>query len=184
MLRSEYVEGEDLVGREVLLCWDDDVWYDAVVIRYLPKEEKYKLVYRMDDGIEVTRLRDRRWMLMPKKSPTRKRPVLDGALIEFEWPRDNKMYKAMVYDYSDDAERLLVAYLDDNTTDCLTGGGWDFVTTSPCLIDPPAEMKQAVKRVGRADGAGNVDGDSGAAGPVRRRGPRQGVRKSPRFAEN
>lgn len=182
MLRSEYVSGEELVGREVMVCWDDDVWYDAVVIRYLPEVEKYKLVYRMDDGIEVTGLRDRRWMLCAKKTGGM---VLDGAVIEFEWPKDRRRYQAMVYDYSADGRKLLVAYVEDDSTDCLTGGGWEFVKESPCRADGGEKMEEKVEE---KTGKGKV---GGARKVVAKQGPRQGgqeggsgsVRRSPRFAE-
>lgn len=128
--------GHALVGREVLVCWDDGVWYDAVVVCYFEKDDEYKLVYRADDGIEIACLRNRRWLVAPKKLSTPKRPVLDGAIVEFLYPKDGIRYQAMIYDYSHRGERLKIAYLDEHTTDHLKGGGWDFISPSPCSEDP------------------------------------------------
>lgn len=126
------LDGDDLIGREVLVRWDDDVWYDALVVTYYPVPDEYKLVYRADDAIEVSKLCDLRWMLAPKKKARPNNPVLEGAIIEFEYPTDGKRYKAMIYNYTHGGERLKIAYIDDHTTDALKGGGWDFLTDSPC----------------------------------------------------
>ena len=125
--------GQDLVGREILVCWDDGVWYDAVVVQYYYDDEEYKIVYRADDGIEVTKLCNRRWILVPKKKDCTNQPILDGATIEFLYPPDGNRYKAMIYAYSNCGERLKIAYIDEHSTDNLKGGGWEFVSPSPCL---------------------------------------------------
>lgn len=149
--QNEKLDGSELEGREVLICWDDGVWYDAVVVCYYPRQDEYKLVYRADDGIEVAKLRDRRWILAPKKKTRHNRPVLDGAIIEFEYPSDGIRYKAMVYDYSHRGERLKIAYIDEHTTDNLKGGGWDFLTSSPCLDDTVASAERAQEEDARAE---------------------------------
>lgn len=149
--QDEKLEGSELEGREVLVCWDDGVWYDAVVVCYYPREDEYKLVYRADDGIEIAKLRDRRWILAPKKKAHNDRPVLDGATIEFEYPSDGVRYKAMVYDYSHHGERLKIAYIDEHTTDNLKGGGWDFLTSSPCLDDSEENNVRTQDEGGRAE---------------------------------
>lgn len=130
--------GKDIVGREILVCWDDGVWYDAVVVRYFESSDEYKLVYRADDGIEIAPLRNRRWLLAPKKKCRPNRPILDGAIVSFIYPSDGQRYSAMVYDYSHGGERLKIAYLDEHSTDNLKGCGWDFLSTSPCADDAGA----------------------------------------------
>lgn len=148
--QNEKLEGSELEGREALICWDDGVWYDAIIVCYYPRENEYKLVYRADDGIEVAKLRDRRWILAPKKRARQNRPVLDGAIIEFEYPSDGVRYKAMVYDYSHRGERLKIAYIDEHTTDNLKGGGWDFLTSSPCLEDAMSNVERTQEEGARA----------------------------------
>lgn len=130
--------GKQLVGRELLICWVDGSWYEAVVVAYYPAKNEYKLVYRQDDGIEVISLDKRRWVLLPKKHANlQPGPILDGAIIEFEYPRDQKRYKAMIYAYSEDASRLEIAYLEEHSTDSLKGEGWELITPSPCLAQGP-----------------------------------------------
>lgn len=115
------------------------MWYDAVVVAYYPESDEYKIVYRSDDGVEIARLRNRRWILAPKKRPVNGIPVLDGAIVEFEYPHDGKRYLAMIYDYTHRGERLKVVYINEHSTDKLKGGGWDFVRGSPCVDDSPQE---------------------------------------------
>lgn len=129
--------GEALVGTEVLMWWDrkewaSGTWHDAIVVRYYEAEDEHKLVYREDDGIEICKLSDRRWVLAPKKRSSRTRPVFDGCIIEFTYPGDGQRYKAMIYDYSRNGKLLKIAYLDDHTTDNIRGGEWKFLTRSPC----------------------------------------------------
>lgn len=130
---EESLKGADLEGREIVICWDDDVWYDAIVVKYYPRRGEYKLVYRSDDSIEVAKLQNRRWSLTPRKRPVANGVILDGAIINYVYPKDNKVYEAMIYDYSPDGKTLKVAYLDEHSTDSVTGGQWDFLTVSPCL---------------------------------------------------
>lgn len=163
-VNSEMLIGRDLEGREILICWDDGVWYDAVVVRYYPVTDEYKMVYRADDGIEIAKLRDRRWILAPKKVSEKNRPVLDGALIDFEYPSDGKRYRAMIYDYSHRGERLKIAYIEEHTTDNLKGGGWDFVTTSPCLDDSPREETD-MQSISNLRSAGDDEGEDAKEEP-------------------
>lgn len=125
--------GEELVGREILICWDDGLWYDAVVVRYYPRPDEYKVVYRADDGVEITSLRKRRWTIAPKKSRINNSVILDGAIIQFIYPPDGKTYKAMIYDFSNSGKRIKIAYLNEHSTDTLKGEGWQFLTSSPCI---------------------------------------------------
>lgn len=127
-------DGHALEGREVMICWEDGVWYNAVVVRYYPQHDEYKLVYRSDDGIEITSLANRRWVLAPKKRQTDySHPVLDGCIIQFLYPKDKKTYRAMVYDYSEGGGKLKICYINEHCTDNLKGGGWQFITDSPCV---------------------------------------------------
>lgn len=137
--RDSDLLGHQLVGREILVCWDDGHWYDAVVIRYYPQADEYKLAYRSDEAIEITSLYNRRWTVAPKKISSPSQVVLDGAIVEFMYPPDGLRYKAMIFDASASGDRIKVAYLDDHSTDHLKGRGWDFLTTSPCLRDDSAE---------------------------------------------
>lgn len=141
--QSEKLTGKALEGREILVCWDDGVWNDAVVVTYDESTDKHKIVYRLWDRLVNVRLRDHRWVLAPKKRPENDRPVLDGAVIEFEYPADGQRYRAMIYDYAAYGEHLKVVYIDENTTDNLKGGGWDFIRDSPCLEDGHSENLEA-----------------------------------------
>lgn len=131
---NERLTGHNLVGREINLLWEDRQRYDAVVVRYFPQDNEYKLVYIADEGVEVANIDNRDWVLKKKRISTRENPVLTGAIIEFVYPLDKKRYQAMVYGHSDDCEQLKVCYLDDHTTDCIGGRGWDFITDSPCAL--------------------------------------------------
>lgn len=144
------IVGDKLIGREVLICWDDEVWYDAVVVTYCPMTDMYKLVYREDKGIETTTLLTRRWMLAPKKKARPNKPVLDGAIVEFEHPNDGHRYKCMIYSYSPDGKSISVAYIDTNDTQDLIGGGWEFLTSSPCC-DSSEIHKNTTSRARRSD---------------------------------
>lgn len=141
--QSEKLTGKALEGREILVCWDDGVWNDAVVVTYDESTDKHKIVYRLWDRLVNVRLRDHRWVLEPKKRPENDMPVLDGAVIEFEYPADGQRYRAMIYDYAAFGEHLKVVYIDENTTDNLKGGGWDFISDSPCLEDGHSEKLDA-----------------------------------------
>eukprot|EP00177_Eucheuma_denticulatum_P001758 GFKZ01003162.1.p1 GENE.GFKZ01003162.1~~GFKZ01003162.1.p1 ORF type:complete len:194 (+),score=25.60 GFKZ01003162.1:271-852(+) len=156
--QPESFPGSNLEGREILLCWDDGVWYEAIVVCYYPDLDEYKLVYRSDDAIEITRLRDRRWVLAPKKHCLSGETVLDGAIIEFEYPNDGKKYRAMIYDYSHHGDRLKIAYIDEHSTDNLKGGGWTFVTSSPCkvVVEEPKTDEAPPKPAPKSDPPGKV----------------------------
>lgn len=134
--------GEQIVGREILICWDDGMWYDAIVVRYYPRKNEYKLVYRADDGIEITNLNERRWTIAPKKSLLNCPIILDGAIIEFIYPPDGRTYRAMVYDSSCNGARIKVAYINEHNTDTLKGGGWQFLTSSPCIEENTADKAE------------------------------------------
>lgn len=149
---SEQLTGHSLVGREINLLWEDKQRYDAVVVRYFPRENEYKLVYTADEGVEVANIDDREWVLKKKRISTNENPVLTGAIIEFVYPLDKKRYQAMVYGHSDDCEQLKVCYLDDHTTDCIGGRGWDFITDSPCALGVDgSQPTPIVQGVGDAD---------------------------------
>lgn len=139
IVRDADLMGYELVGREILICWSDGQWYDAVVIRYYPESDEYKIAYRADEGVEIAPLHNRRWTVAPKKRKSRGRVILDGAIIEFMYPPDGVRYKAMIFDASANGDRIKIAYLDEHTTDTLKGGGWDFLTSSPCVLDQPVE---------------------------------------------
>lgn len=154
--RDADLTGHQLVGREILICWEDGQWYDAIVVRYFPHSDEYKLAYRADEGIEIAPLRDRRWTVAPKKSKSCHHVILDGAIIEFVYPPDGQRYKAMVFDASANGDKIKIAYLEEHTTDTLKGGGWDFLTTSPCISDDSPEMgslylQEAVNAMGQSD---------------------------------
>lgn len=131
---EETLIGHALVGREVNLLWEDKKRYDAVVVRYFPQDDEYKLVYLEDEGVEIAKIDDREWVLKRKRLSTKEHPVLTGAIIEFVYPLDQQRYRAMVYGHSDDCEQLKICYLDDHSTDCIGGRGWDYITDSPCAI--------------------------------------------------
>lgn len=136
------------------------MWYDAVVVAYYPETNEYKIVYRSDDGVELAPLHNRRWILAPKKRPFNGIPVLDGAIVEFEYPHDGERYLAMVYDYTHRGERLKVVYIDEHTTDKLKGGGWEFIKGSPCLDESPEETpvsESGVHSQAENDYAGTYD---------------------------
>lgn len=151
---DEQLSGHALVGREINLLWEDKQRYDAVVVRYFPRENEYKLVYIADEGVEVANIDDRDWVLNKKRISTKENPVLTGAIIEFVYPLDKKRYQAMVYGHSDDCEQLKVCYLDDHTTDCIGGRGWDFITDSPCALGVDSNQSDAASQ-----GANDPDED-------------------------
>lgn len=155
-----HLKGHDLIGRELLVCWDDGVWYVAFIVTYYPISDEYKLVYRADDGIEVAKLCDRRWMLAPKKRACPNKPVLDGAIIEFKYPPDGQRYKAMIYNYTHGGERLRIAYIDDHTTDRIKGGGWDFLTDSPCRAISDDEDEGSDNPAPRSRDSGHDESDN------------------------
>lgn len=130
--------GDKLVGREVLVKYVDDEWYSVMVVRYYPREDEYKIVYLIDDGLETTKLTPGRWLLVPKRRQLYNNRILQGSIIEFTYPGDGLRHRAMVYDYAHTGERIKVAYLNEDHTDILKGGGWDFVTESPCISNPRA----------------------------------------------
>lgn len=131
--------GPDLVGREILICWTDGSWYDALVVRFYPRANEYKLVYRADDGVEVISLHGRRWLVSPKVPADTRPTVMDGAIVEFVYPVDGRRYKGMIYDYSHDGNRVEIAYLDEHSTDTIRGGNWDLISPSPCVEDQSSE---------------------------------------------
>lgn len=135
VVRDADTIGQQLVGREILICWEDDLWYDAVVVCFYPRQNEYKLVYRADDGIEILNLNKHRWTVAPKKSPLHHHQILDGTIIKFIYPPDGKSYNAMIYDANHNGSRIKVAYIEEHATDVLKGGGWDIVTSSPCIQD-------------------------------------------------
>lgn len=151
------VEGALLVGREINLRWEDGNRYEAVVVRYYDREDEYKLVYTADDGVEVACINNRDWYALKKKVSIREKPVLTGAIIKFIYPKDRKMYKAMIYHHSDNGEQLKVCYIDEHSTDAIGGRGWSFVTQSPCAYDPSStNSRQRVLE--DDDGNGTYDG--------------------------
>lgn len=130
--------GDKLVGRELLVKYNDDQWYSVIVIRYYPREDEYKIVYQIDDGLETRKLVPGRWLLVPKRRQLYDNRILQGCIIEFTYPSDGQRHRAMVYDYAHTGERIKIAYLNEDHTDILKGGGWDFITESPCIYDPSA----------------------------------------------
>lgn len=134
--RDDSLIGHQLEGREILVYWEDDRrWYDATVVRYYPDSDKYYFVYKSDKTIEIARLRDLRWVIAPKKRKTQSPLILNGAIIEFIYPYDGLPHRAMIFDYTDTGDFVNVAYLNEHATDTLGGEGWDFITTSPCILD-------------------------------------------------
>lgn len=95
----------------------------------------------------------------PKKSKAHYHVILDGAIIEFVYPPDGEKYKAMVFDASANGDKIKIAYLDDHTTDTLEGRGWNFLTTSPCILEDTPEMtslylQSAVNAMARSSRSG------------------------------
>lgn len=131
--------GKDLQGRELLICWKDATWYEAVVVKYLPASHQYIIVYRTDDTLETVSLEKCRWMLLPKKTRDNGLPILDGAIVDFKHPVDHNNYQALVYDHSSTGIKLKVAYLGEQSTDVIRGSGWKFVRLSPCRHLPESE---------------------------------------------
>lgn len=117
MLQQGRPTGRNLRGREILICWEDNEWYTAIVISYLPSHDEYHLVYLVDDALETTKLIDGRWLLLPKARASYDDPQLLGAVIRFVHPGDNKPYTAMVYGCSNQGDHLRVAYLNYRKTD-------------------------------------------------------------------
>lgn len=132
--------GEQLVGREIIVYWEEESkWFDAIVVRYYENTEEYKLVYRADQSIEIVLLRDQRWVVAPMKLKSLYPVVLEGAIVKFKYPHDGLYYEAMIFEYSENGMTIRVAYLDEHTTDSLEGGGWEFITASPCILDDTTE---------------------------------------------
>lgn len=130
------LRGEQLIGREILIRWEVGLWYDAIIVQYYEDEDEHKIVYRFDDGIEITRLTNRRWTLLAKKSSADyQKPILDGAIVRFLYPKDGKVYKGMIYDYNSTGTIIKIAYLTEHSTDVLKGPEWDFLRRSPCSLD-------------------------------------------------
>lgn len=125
--------GNKLVGREILFCWKDDTWYSVIVVAYYPADDEYKIVYRVDDGLETTKLELGRWILLPQKRRIYNNNILEGAIIEFTYPGDGLRHRAMIYDYAQNGLRIKIAYLDEDHTDILKGGGWEYIKHSPCV---------------------------------------------------
>lgn len=125
--------GQKLVGREILFCWKDETWYSVIVVAYYPVDDEYKIVYRVDDGLETTTLEPGRFLVIPQKRRIYNNLILEGAIIEFTYPGDGMRHQAMIYDYAQNGTRLKIAYLNEDHTDILKGGGWEFVTQSPCI---------------------------------------------------
>ena len=136
---DDVVRGLDLIGREILMCWEDGIWYDAVVVRYYQNVDEYKVVYISDDAIEITSLSTEKFIVKPKQRRGPTNPVLVGSIIEFTYPSDKKRYKAMVYSHSYTGDRIKIAYINEHNTDNLRGGGWDFLKASPCVDDSVSE---------------------------------------------
>lgn len=136
---DEVEYGLDLIGREILICWEDGIWYDAVVVRFYQDVDEYKVVYISDDAIEITSLSSEKFIVKPKQRRGPTNLVLVGAIIEFTYPLDKKRYKAMVYGHSYNGDRLKIAYINEHNTDNLRGGGWDFLKESPCVDDSVSE---------------------------------------------
>lgn len=128
------LSGHHIVGREINLEWTDGERYVAVVVRYYSRDSTYKLVYPSDDSVEVVCIDELSWSLVPKKLSEDE--VMVGAIILFTYPVDNKKYMAMVYDHSDDGEKVKICYLDDLLTDHIGGRGWEFISDSPCAARP------------------------------------------------
>lgn len=133
IIRQCDLRGNELIGREILICWKDKLWYDAMVVNYYEEADEYKLVYRADDGVEILDLNQHRWTIVSKKSPLYNPYIIDGSIINFTYPGDGLVYSAMIYDSSSDGKRVKIAYIDEHTTDMLKGGGWCFIKHSPCI---------------------------------------------------
>lgn len=129
---NEPIEGNALVGREISLLWEDGKRYTAVVVRYYQKDDEYKLVYPEDEGVEIADIKDRQWYLLDKRISTDEKPVLTGATIKFVYPKDKLSYTAMIYHHSPSGHQLKVCYIDEHSTDAISGKGWTFITNSPC----------------------------------------------------
>lgn len=134
-LDDESPGGALLEGREILVRYSDNQWYHVIVVRYYPLTNEYKIVYKVDDGLEVLQLLPGRWMLLPKHRPLYGNLILQGAIIEFTYPTDGRRHRGMIYDYAHHGERIKIAYLEEDHTDVLKGNGWDFISTSPCIMD-------------------------------------------------
>lgn len=135
------VSGYELVGREINLKWVNGSRYDAVIVRYIKRDNEYKIVYPFDDGVEVASLANREWRLLPKRHTTPERDVLIGSIVEFVYPMDKQKYQAMIYGHSDNGDQLKICYLEDHSTDCIGGKGWEFVTPSPCALSMEEQEK-------------------------------------------
>lgn len=142
--------GDEIVGREIFIRWEDGLWYDAIVVRYYPHVNEHKIVYRADDGIEIVDMRLRPWALAAKRNPTPGDVILDGAILEFVYPQDGRRYQAMIYEHNSTGDRVRIAYLDEHSTDSLKGDGWDIISTSPCILEPasnPYEQSREASEV-------------------------------------
>lgn len=127
--------GDELLGREILVCWKDATWYEAIIVKYCPISENHTIVYRVDDTIEIVSLTNLRWQLLAKKIRRNGKLMLDGATIDFRHPIDKTNYRAMVYDHSSVGHKIKIVYLTENSTDVLRGEGWNVVKLSPCVLE-------------------------------------------------
>lgn len=115
-----------------MLHWSDKQWYDTLVVRYYPKSDEYKIVFRgTDELLPRANLDEFTWRLYPTKWRTEKNPVLDGAIVEFKYD-DGKMYQARVYEVEANGD-VKVAYLESDETDVVEKGKWKIVKDSPCV---------------------------------------------------
>lgn len=127
-------EAEDLIGRCISVMWQDNTWYDAIVVAYLHKKDQHRLVYTTNAEIEEVNLSSVEWELLPKRNPSPRQPSLVGATIEFLHPYFNRVFRAIVYRTDKTGGLISVAYLDDGKTDNLKGGGWVVIKDSPCVL--------------------------------------------------
>lgn len=116
-----------------MLFWTtDNTWRDTLVVRYYPRTNEHKLVFRYtDELLERVDLSDQQWRLYPTKWRTQNNPVLDGAIVEFKYS-DGKYYRARVYQINENGD-YRVAYLDTDETDVVPAKECRIVVDSPCV---------------------------------------------------
>lgn len=122
-----------LVGMEIEADWNDGQRYKAVVVAYSARLNKYRVVYTRDHNVETVSLEHVRYRVLDKRYADEE-PANIGRVVEFCYPHDGRYYKAIVYREEPKIGLISISYLDYAVTDNLVGGGWQFLSRSPCLM--------------------------------------------------
>lgn len=125
--------GYALVGRLMTIQWDDKHWYKAMVTAFTAHHNRYRVIYTDTHEFENVNLDEVVYKLCAKYT-SQQVSINVGRVIEYRHPRDQCLRKALVYAENMDTGVLRIANLTDEKMFKIRGGGWEYLSHSPCII--------------------------------------------------